>query len=44
MARPSGDEHNELLERAKGFMSGVASGLTKLAIGHPFVRANPVAS
>lgn len=29
--------HNEVVERAKGFLGGTASGLTKLAIGHPFV-------
>ncbi|WFD30310.1 hypothetical protein MSPP1_001328 [Malassezia sp. CBS 17886] len=28
--------HSELGDRAKGFVSGIASGLTKLAVGHPF--------
>lgn len=29
-------QHLGLVERAKGFAAGIASGLTKLAVGHPF--------
>ena len=36
-------EQLEWRERAKGFVGGVVSGLTKLAIGHPFDTENPLA-
>ncbi|WFD33807.1 hypothetical protein MCUN1_000627 [Malassezia cuniculi] len=31
------ERSNDLVDRAKGFVAGTVSGLTKLAVGHPFV-------
>lgn len=31
-------ESSDLADRAKGFVAGTVSGLTKLAVGNPFVR------